>query len=235
MTRAGLCGGSPFSFWSACVGPNPSQCPSRQPVIAALAKELAKVKATLMRQSRELRELHQFNHRLLQRIREPEHEVERGSAIRRDSHNSSLPPSSDPPWQKVPRTRSLRQQSGKRVGGQPQHPGATLKQSERPDHLVTHSPEACPGCGAALREAEVTSSTRRQVVDLPPARLTVTEHRCETRRCPHCGLTARANLGAPHRDQRGRRLGQSRRTGATHRGDSLCLPAPLRPPGEESR
>lgn len=169
---------------------------SPQPVIAALSKELAKTKQTLARQSRELRELHQLNHRLLRRIRELEHEVERGPGITRDSHNSSLPPSLDPPWKKVPRTRGLRKKSGRRVGGQAGHRGATLKPSARPDHLVTHSPETCPGCGAPLDEAEVISSVRRQVVDLPPARLTVTEHRRETRRCPHCGLTARASFPA---------------------------------------
>lgn len=165
-----------------------------QPVIAALAKELAKLKATLARQSRELREQHQLNHRLLRRIRELEHEVERGPAPVRDSHNSSLPPSTDPPWQKAPRTRSLRKKSGRRVGGQPGHRGATLKQVARPDHLITHSPETCPGCGATLDEAEVISAQRRQVFDLPPVKMIVTEHRREARRCPHCGLAARAEF-----------------------------------------
>lgn len=167
-----------------------------QPVRAALAKELAKFKATLARQSRELRELHQLNHRLLRRIRELEREVERGSGIVRDSHNSSLPPSLDPPWKKVPRTRSLRKKSGLRPGGQRGHRGATLKQAARPDRLITHSPETCAGCGSSLHEAEVIASARRQIVDLPPARLSVTEHRRETRRCPHCGLTARAGFPA---------------------------------------
>lgn len=110
-----------------------------QPVIAALSKELAKLKAALPRQSRELRELHQINHRLLRRIRELKHEVERDPALVRDSHNSSLPPSSNPPWQKVPRTRSLRKQSGRRVNGQPDHPSVTLRQSAHPDRIVTHT------------------------------------------------------------------------------------------------
>lgn len=167
-----------------------------QPVIARLAKELARVKRRLDRRSQELLAQQQLNHQLLRRIRELEREVERGGAVARDSHNSSLPPSSDPPWKKIPRTRSLRKKSGLKVGGQPRHRGVTLKASARPDHLVTHSPEACPGCGAALDEAEVIAATRRQVFDLQPVKLVVTEHRRQTRRCPHCGLAAGANFPA---------------------------------------
>lgn len=121
---------------------------SQQSLISRLSKELARVKATLARNSAQLREQQQLNHQLRARIRELEHEVERGTTVERDSHNSSLPPSLDPPWQKVPRTRSLRGKSGRKVGGQPGHHGATLKPSARPDHLVTHAPETCPACGA---------------------------------------------------------------------------------------
>jgi len=125
-----------------------------------------------------------------------EREVERGAPVTRDSHNSSLPPSADPPWQKVPRTRSLRQQSGLKVGGQPRHPGSTLKRSARPDHLITHAPEMCPGCGSALDEAEVVASDSRQLFDLPEVRLLVTEHRRETRRCRRCGTETRGEFPA---------------------------------------
>jgi transposase len=167
-----------------------------QPVIAALAKELAKTKRTLDRRSQELLVQHQLNHQLLRRIRQLEREVERGGAVARDSHNSSLPPSSDPPWKKAPRARSLRKKSGPRPGGQPQHRGTTLKQSAHPDQIITHAPEACPDCGASLRGADVIISERRQVFDLPPVRVAVTEHRRETRRCPACGITTRAEFPA---------------------------------------
>lgn len=120
------------------------------------SKELAQAKRRLAHKSQELLRERQLNHQPLGRIRELETGVERGGApVARDSHNSHLPPSSDLPWQKVPRTRSLRRKSGRRPGGQLQHRGATLKQSARPNHLITHAPEACPGCGASLHEAEV--------------------------------------------------------------------------------
>ena len=113
----------------------------------------------------------------------------------RDSHNSCLPPSSDPPWQKVLRTRSLRQKSGRKAGGQPGHRGATLKQSARPDHLITHAPETCPGCGAALHQQR-SSLTSPAGLRPPPVRLIVTEHRRETRRCAACGTQARGDFPA---------------------------------------
>jgi transposase len=107
-----------------------------------------------------------------------------------------LPPSLDLPWRKVKRTRSLRKKSGLSPGGQRGHRGITLKQSAHPDHVITHAPEECPGCGASLDATDVITSERRQVFDLPPVRVTLTEHRRETRRCPECGVTARAEFPA---------------------------------------
>jgi transposase len=166
----------------------------QQSLITRLSKELAKVKATLATKSAQLVEQQQFNHQFRARIRELEREVERGTTVERDSRNSSLPPSLDPPWKKIPRTKSLRQQSKLKVGGQPGHPGATLKQSARPDHLVTHAPQTCRSCGASLDEAEVVEASRRQVFDLPPAKLVVTEHRRESRRCAACGAKTQAEF-----------------------------------------
>jgi transposase len=169
---------------------------SQQSLISRLSEELARAKATLARKTAQFVEQQQLNHQLLRRIRELEREVERGTPVVRDSHNSSRPPSSDPPWQKVLRTKNLRQKTGLKIGGQPGHRGATLKLSQRPDRIVTHAPEACPGCGSSLREADVVTSERRQVFDLPEVRLSVTEHHRETRRCPACGTRARGDFPA---------------------------------------
>jgi Family of unknown function (DUF6444) len=104
---------------------------SPQPLIASLSKELAKTRGTLDRQTIELIKERQLNHLLRQRIRELELAIESsagGAEIKRDSHNSSLPPSLDPPWKKIKRTRSLRTKSGRKAGGQPGHKGCTLLQ-----------------------------------------------------------------------------------------------------------
>jgi exonuclease VII large subunit len=91
---------------------------SQQAQVERLAKELALTKRTLATKSQQLVHERQLNHQLMRRIRELELEIERSTMpVERDSHNSSLPPALDPPWQKARRTRSLRKRSGLKAGG----------------------------------------------------------------------------------------------------------------------
>lgn len=106
--------------------------------------------------------------------------------LAKNSTNSSRPPSSDPPSVRK-KTRSLRQSGEKQVGGQPHHPGATLKQVSRPDEISVHAPQRCRGCGTSLTEAKLSRCERRQVFDLPPVKLKVVEHRALTKKCRTCG------------------------------------------------
>ena len=85
-----------------------------------------------------------------------------------DSRNSSKPPSSDSPFTK-PAPRSLRGKSGRKPGGQPGHPGATLALVEHPNERKRHEPGPCSGCGASLVDAPEVGMERRQVFDLPCA------------------------------------------------------------------
>jgi transposase len=54
--------------------------------------------------------------------------------------------------------------------------------------VAWHAPDRCGGCGAALTPANAVGVEARQVFDLPPLGLRVTEHRAERRRCA-CGAT----------------------------------------------
>jgi transposase len=109
-----------------------------------------------------------------------------------NSGNSGKPPSSDG-LAKPPRTRSLRERSGCKSGGQKGHPGATLRPSLTPDVVVDHYPPACSDCGEALGPAEARGHAVRQVIDLPPPPPpVVTEHRAHACQCPGCGATTRA-------------------------------------------
>jgi transposase len=170
---------------------------NQQTLVAQLTKELTRVKATLARKTQQLIEQRQRNHQLTRRIRALEHEIERGTVIVvRDSHNSSLPPALDPPWQKVKRTRSLRKKTGRKPGGQFGHRGSTLRQSSQPDEVIVHAPEVCAQCGTDLCHIKPTVMLRRQVFDIADGRVQVTEHRAETRCCSVCGMTTKAQFPA---------------------------------------
>ena len=104
-----------------------------------------------------------------------------------NSRNSSRPPSSDSPFVK-PAPKSLRSKSGRKPGGQQGHPGSTLAQVAGPDERLRHEPGWCTGCGADLTDAPQVGVERRQVFDLPPMTVRVTEHQLVTRRCG-CGVT----------------------------------------------
>ncbi|MBF6590651.1 MAG: IS66 family transposase [Ktedonobacterales bacterium] len=126
--------------------------------------------------------------RLEQRLAEVE------GRLAKDSHNSSKPPSSDGlkrrSWPQRPR-------SGQKPGGQPGHAGQTLRMVTQPDVVVAHRPPVCRQCQHPL--AAVTGALmveRRQVQDLPPLRLEVTEHQAMAVRCPACQALTRGTFPA---------------------------------------
>lgn len=109
--------------------------------------------------------------------------------LAKDSHNSSKPPSSDGLAKKPKSLRPATGQSGRPCGGQPGHKGSTLRWVEQPDQILIYRPTVCVGCGSDLPEVADDGAcevTRRQVHDLPPQRLLVTEHRALHQSCPHC-------------------------------------------------
>ncbi len=126
-----------------------------------------------------------------------------------NSGNSGKPPSSDG-LKKPLRTSSLRERSGKTTGGQKGHTGETLRQTETPDTVIDHYPQACTGCGKPLSAAAATGHLARQVFDLPePRPLVVTEHRAHNCHCAACGTQTRASFpeGVKAPVQYGARIG----------------------------
>jgi transposase len=103
--------------------------------------------------------------------------------VKKNSKNSSKPPSGDGFGKK---TKSLRTKSEKNTGGQTDHQGMTLEWSSQVDKIVSHQVNHCHCCGADLVPEPVARVRTRQVYDIPPIELLVTEHQAEVKTCPHC-------------------------------------------------
>jgi len=149
----------------------------------------------------ELKQAHQANQDLREGLKQAiiaiEYLQERVKALEgqqaKDSHTSSLPPSSD---RLVRPPKSLRHKSGKQSGGQPGHRGHHLQQVQMPDEVLIHPVERCAHCQYDLRESPAELPERRQVLDLPVKRLWVTEHWVEEKQCPRCSHLTRAPFPA---------------------------------------
>lgn len=102
--------------------------------------------------------------------------------VKKDSHNSSLPPSTD----LVPRTKSLREPTTRKPGGQPGHRGSTLTMSATPHTITPLKSEFCSQCGQPLAAATFVLKARRQVVELPPIEPLYEEFRQYSCQCPAC-------------------------------------------------
>lgn len=109
----------------------------------------------------------------------------------KNSQNSSKPPSSDAFVKPPP--RSLRKKSGRKPGKQNGDRGSRLEPATDPDEVVTHTPASCCSCGGDLDAAPVVGEQVRQVFDLPPIRLRVSEHRVQRRACG-CGAVTSASF-----------------------------------------
>jgi transposase len=112
---------------------------------------------------------------------------------KKDSRNSSKPPSGDG---FAKRTKSLRQQGERSSGGQSGHQGSTLEWSDQVDEVVVHPVLQGESCGQELTDVGVESWRLRQVHDLPPLHLIVSEHQAEEKRCPCCGVLNQASFPA---------------------------------------
>jgi transposase len=146
--------------------------------------------------------LAEVNERLEARVAELERR------LNRSSRNSSLPPSQDPP-SAPPRPGG--KGSGRKRGGQQGHEGRyrRLLPLERVDEIVEHWPDRCRSCARVFAERErvdAAESSRRQVAELPPIAVRVSEHRLHRVCCPECATVTAAELPSVSRWAFGPRL-----------------------------
>ena len=157
----------------------------RETVVAVLL-ELSSQNALLRQEVAELRER-------VARQEERIGELER--RLNRNSRNSSLPPSLDPPA--APERRQTAP-SGRSRGAQPGHEGhgRRLAPLEAVDAVIDHWPARC-ACGHRFSETErrpIGQPARHQVAELPAIAVILSEHRLQRLRCPDCGAVTRAAL-----------------------------------------
>src|SRR6266511_2836554 len=118
--------------------------------------------------------------------------------LNRSSRNSSLPPSHDPP-SAPPRPRG--KGSGRKGGGQHGHEGR-YRRLLSPEQVVEHWPDRCRSCARVFAEpgrVDVAEPSRRQVAELPPIAVRVTEHRLHRVCCPECATVTTAEPPAASR------------------------------------
>lgn len=96
-------------------------------------------------QAKTIEEQRQIIAQQAKKIEELIADIEKLSGGRKDSHNSSKPPSSDG-YNKKPAPKSLRKSSGKKQGGQAGHKGSSMKITQKPDQIVQHYPASCQDC-----------------------------------------------------------------------------------------
>ena len=140
-------------------------------------------------------------------------DLERQLATRkRNSTNSSKPPSSDGMAGAQRRRCSPRKKSGRKPGGQPGHMGQERQRVENPDRTEEVLPLQCKHCGTAFPQTPEQRQTvgdvySRQIVDLPEVILpVVTEYQYPKLACPCCQKGTRAELRSEHVHEIGERL-----------------------------
>jgi transposase len=131
-------------------------------------------------------------HRLQERVEELSTQVhDLLGRVAKNSSNSSKPPSTDGYAKK---TRSLRQSTGKKPGGQAGHAGSTRSLVATPDEVIILRPEKCIHCQTSLEGIQPQGCERRQMVDLPEIKAQVTEYQAQDVACPHCQYVSRGTF-----------------------------------------
>lgn len=110
---------------------------------------------------------------------------------KKNSKNSSLPPSSDI----ARKTKSLREKSERSTGGQPGHTGNTLIPAFPVTKVTDLKSNFCAKCGTSLIDEPFTLGSIRTVIDItpppPPERHEFRQYTCS---CPNCSHSQTADF-----------------------------------------
>jgi transposase len=110
--------------------------------------------------------------------------------LRKNSSNSSKPPSSDPPNKAKPKNKQpTGRKSGAQVGHQGQ--GRRLKPTAEVDQVIESRPMSCRKCGSLLL-GEDPNPARHQVTEIPKVEPIVIEYQRHCLQCLACGVNNEA-------------------------------------------
>lgn len=191
--------------------------------LAGLLSELQSLRKTVDSLYAENRSLGRNVDKLLKENRELRKRLEKYETPPKDSGNSSTPPSKEPVASEVARrTKSLRQKSDKKVGGQPGHEGTTRRMVDTPDETENVSSQYCTNCGRNLSGIEGVLDYVTQEVELPPVLPVYRERRFYKKVCS-CGC---CNRSYEPRRKGGNAItfGKNIRAIATYLSVVQCLP-----------
>jgi transposase len=163
----------------------------REEILELCAKDPDAIVTIIQRQEEIIERQNQTIADLNERIIQLEARIaELESRLNQNSRNSNRPPSTDG----FRRPKSQRKKGERPPGGQKGHKGRTLQWVEVPDLIEIHQVTTCEGCGESLENLEPITTEQRQVHDIPPMKIVVTEHRVEHKVCPRCGQYNRAEF-----------------------------------------
>lgn len=145
--------------------------------LAALKAKLAEMDAAITSRDARIAELEA----LVEQLREK---------LGRNSTNSHLPPSSDPPESQSAQAERRKRKKGQRKRrGQPGHKGShrELLAVEQVDQIENLFPDRCDNCWESLSPVVDPSAKRYQFTELRPLIPHTTEYRRHRVACAHCG------------------------------------------------
>lgn len=93
---------------------------------------------------------------------------------------------------------------------------------QEPTAVIEHAVDECPQCHVPLRGGRAVG--RRQVIDVPPVSVEVTDHVVVERQCPHCGVAWRPEVDVSSEVVGGQRIGIHLQTEVAVLRERLRLP-----------
>lgn len=159
--------------------------------IAQLQGQLQAAQRALGDQEREMGGLREQNRQLLEKIHQLEAQL---AAAKKNSRNSSKPPSTDLVNPKKPKDRGAKKK--RKRGGQPGHPRHQRPQLEldQIDDFQSHPLTQCPDCGSRDLEAQPELTQHFDQIELVDKPWKATRHLLQSCRCRNCQKVHTAKL-----------------------------------------